>query len=762
MRGRRAFALAPFLLLLPLPFLTGACRGGDSTNGRPPVILISIDTLRADRLPVYGYTRVETPAIDALRRDGILAASAFSHYPLTLPAHVSILSGLLPPDHGVRDNVGYRFDAETHPYLPLLLKKAGYATGAAVSSWVLRGAAGLARGFDFYDDRLPRRPDQTLDTIERSGRQTVEAALAWLAEARDEPPFLFVHLFEPHFPHEAPEPFAARYADGYDAEVAAADDAVGTLVAGLKERGLYDRALIVLLSDHGEGLGDHGEYQHGIFLYRPTLEVPLLVKLPGGEHAGATIAAPTQLVDVLPTILEAAGIERPAGLAGTPLLGLLDAAEPAAEREIYSETWYPRLHFGWSELASLRRGALHAIDGPMPELFDLVGDPGESRDVLADHRRAFGEMRQAIARLKKPLPPPGSIDAEAAAKLAALGYLSAGSVLAGGDLPDPRDRRPVLRQLEDGFAAAAAGDHAKAAALYREALSGDPQMVDIWAFLGTSLAKTRQLAEAATAYRKALELSGGAPHLAISAAGVLLELGQLDEAARHAELAVKTDPLKAYEILGRVALSRGDVRKAREVLRKAEEAGPVSDDLRRAVGQALAEEGQGDEAAAVLSKAPGDASAATLNALAQALSSSGRNGEALAALERAVQKEPRNARTHELLGEVTLRLDRPGDARNHLERSLALEPRSASAWNTLGVALYQLQDPPRALEAWKRALTLDPFQFDALFNSGLVAASLGRRDEARTALRRYLDTAPAQRFPREREKAGALLKEMGG
>ncbi|HZI63245.1 MAG TPA: sulfatase, partial [Thermoanaerobaculia bacterium] len=233
-----------------------------------PVILISIDTLRSDRLPAYGYRGVATPAIDRLRRDGILFERAWAPAPLTLPSHASLLTGLSPDQHRVRDNIGYRLPGSGGKHLPQLLKELGYATGAAVSSYVVRGETGLAAGFERYDDELPTAQGELAVSAWRPGRQTVARALDWTRSVAGRPFFLFVHLFEPHLPYEPPEPFASRYPSRYDGEIAAADQAVGELVAELERLGVYDRALVILLSDHGEGLGEHGEQEHGILLYR--------------------------------------------------------------------------------------------------------------------------------------------------------------------------------------------------------------------------------------------------------------------------------------------------------------------------------------------------------------------------------------------------------------------------------------------------------------------------------------------------------------
>ncbi len=280
-----------------------------------PIVLISIDTLRADHLPAYGYRAVATPAIERLRHDGILFEDAWSQCPLTLPSHVSIFTGLLPPSHGVRNNIGYRLDAKAHPTLARLLKGRGYATGSSVSAWVLRRTTGLGDSFDFYDDAIDPPPSsKAASQAQRPGSETVASALAWAEKVRDRPFFLFVHLYEPHSPYEPPEPFRSRFALPYDAEIAAADAAVGTLLQKLDDWGIYERSLIILLSDHGEGLMDHGEQEHGILLYREALQVPLIVKLPGSARKGERLKRPTALTDVLPTVVELAGGSAPKGI----------------------------------------------------------------------------------------------------------------------------------------------------------------------------------------------------------------------------------------------------------------------------------------------------------------------------------------------------------------------------------------------------------------------------------------------------------------
>jgi len=765
---RRAWG--PILLTAPLlAALLLSCHGKNGTGSFPgaPIVLISIDTLRSDHLPAYGYKGVETPAIDALRRDAILFARTYSHCPLTLPSHASLLSGLLPTHTGVRDNAGYTFDAARHPYLPRLLKQAGYETGAAVSAFLLRRAAGLAGGFDLYDDDMtagsPGASVASGETAERPGAISARRLLGWMKGRGDKPFFLFLHLYEPHTPYEPPEPFASRYRTApYDGEIAAADAVVGTVIAALKRGGWYDKAIIVLLSDHGEGLGEHGEEQHGVFLYRETLQVPLLLKLPDGARAGTTVTTPAALVDVAPTLLALSGVKPdvPPSFDGQNLLTL--PAAPA--RRIYAETFFPRLHYGWSDLASLVEGRLHYIHGPAPELFDLVADPAEQRDVLialAAESPSVAALRQALNGYDRTLAPPSPVDAETSRKLAALGYAGAARPTQGGALPDPRSKLGVMRDLHAAKSLAAQEQYGEAAAVLRKVVGEEPGMVDAWAFLGSCLDHPPEDPPAAlAAYQKAFELSGGAPELALPIARELHKMGRLDEAKAQAESAAAADPAAAAEVLASIALARGDADTALAMMRRA---GRAKEAFRRDLGLLLAQSGRTQEALEVLQPLSSQsAEPATLTVMAHALADAGRPDEAVALLERALAADAQNAEAHELLGTIDLGLRKPEEARAHLQQAVALNPRLPAAWNSLGVALYAVEGPDAALKAWQQAVALDKTQYDALLNIGLVAAKSGRMDQARQALHRFVATAPPERFTPGIEKARQLLQEIGG
>ena len=643
--------------LLSLHAGCGGPRTGSQTAPAKaaPVVVISIDTLRADRLPAYGYTGVETPAIDRLRRDAVLFENAYTHSPLTLPSHASLLSGLLPPEHGVRNNIGYRFDPR-HQTLATALGARGYATGAAVSAFVLRRASGLDAGFDFYDEVVTARGAKAVGDVQRDGHETVARALEWLRGASGRPFFLFVHLYEPHTPWTPPAAERDRYGATYEGEIAAADAALGVLLDGLRSLGRYDDALVVLASDHGEGLLDHGEQEHGILLYREALHVPLLVKLPGSERAGTKLAAPAGLRDVLPTIAAALGVPAPAAARGRDLL-----APPGARTEaVYSETYYPRIHLGWSELRSLVDARYHLIDGPRPELYDVARDPAETRDILSEKPQLAGAMRTALASGISDFEPPAPATQEERERLMSLGYLAGGaSVLdTASALPNPRDRIASYQEARAAFGLVEQGQDQDAVRAFDRVLKDNPAFVDALTERAAALGRLGRYRESATAYRKAIEQ---APELAgplsLTLARIHLEMGDLAEARAAAGRALDSETDAAHELLASVALAGGKLDAAeREAALVTSDPGALA---RAAVVQAevLARRGHPEQALERLETVRrGSASLGPVPWLefvrGDVLARLGRHEQAEAALRAEIQTFPNHARAYASLAIV--------------------------------------------------------------------------------------------------------------
>lgn len=650
----------PSCALLLLSIVLPGCRGGGEAEvptGRP-IVVVSVDTLRSDRLPAYGYQGVATPAIDGLREDSILFERAYSPAPLTLPAHASLLTGLLPPEHGVRDNAGYRLEEGAGPTVAEALSAEGYATGAAVSAYVMRAGTGLARGFEHYDDALSGAAEATLAEIQRSGPETLEAALEWLDGVGERPFFLLFHIYEPHTPWEPPSALAARYGRTYDGEVAAADAVVARLLTALRERGLYEGSTVILLSDHGEGLGDHGETEHGILLYRESLQVPLLVKLPGGRLGGAAVAEPVELTDVMPTLLALAGAPRPEGLRGLSLLALADPERepPPAPRPLYSETFHPHLRFGWSGLTSVILGRHHYVEGTDRELFDLVADPAERRDLLREERQAYARLRDALHAFDTRLEPPFEEASETREALASLGYLGGAAPAAEGDLPDPRHRIQDLEPLRRAIGWLQEGRTEEALPLLRGATEAIPRSIDAWQFLGLALGRTGRLKEAYAAYEKAFELSNGSPLLAQPMGELALGLRRFDDAAALLAAAVEVEPeeLGVRLLHARALLFAGRPDDALAAAREAAELAPESPEAHYLVGAVLMGKRDLDAAEAGLRRAlelaPDHPPA--LSDLAVLLASQGRRDEARALLERLVAAQPENRQAREMLARL--------------------------------------------------------------------------------------------------------------
>lgn len=706
----RTVSRRSWLVLLAATVLfdgSGCRRGDDLVSPGAPVILISVDTLRADHLPAYGYRGVETPNLDAFRQDAVLFENAYSQVPLTLPSHTAIMTGLLPPQNGVRDNLGYALGPGPAT-IAGTLKEKGYATGGAVSTIVLSHATGVSRGFEFYEDNIePNKVGQSISRVQRGGNDTQALLAGWVAGHSSKPFFAFLHLFEPHSPYEPPEPYLSRYKLRYDGEIARADEIVGSFLKFLKESGVYDRALIVFLSDHGEGLNDHGEDEHGVLIYREAIHVPLMVKFPKSARRGESVRAAVGLVDVFPTVAEVLGIPAPAGLAGRSLVGALGpagGARAAEPRRIYSETLYPRLHLGWSDLASLVDDRDHYIESPRPELYDLAADPGEKSDLAAGLPPAFRSMRAQLAGMALPLQPPGNSDPEQMKKLAALGYISASTAdLAKKDLPAPRDRIGAVAQLKEGFGALQGGRYAEAVAVFGKLLKTEPGMTDVWQMYGEACMKLGKEDEALAALLQAAKLSPLNPQVMMALSDYYLEIGNYEEARKHAEAAGDSGSTSPHENLARIALVKGDLDAAEREAQAALAKYPLRRIPHLMIARVRHDRGDYPGALAELGLAARPSSGDTtplqnLNYLrGDSLARLGRDKEAEAAFQQEIRDFPANASPRAAIAFLYASQGREADARKALSdlvRDLHTPEAYFSAIKTYGI----LGDPKSAAE----------------------------------------------------------------
>lgn len=675
----------------PIQAPWGAAR--DVAIATDNILLITIDTLRADALGFAGNPEAETPLLDRLAAQGVVYDNAHAHAVVTLPSHASILTGLHPYEHGIRNNSGFVLP-ERIPTAATVLAAKGFATAAFVGAFPLDARFGLARGFDVYDDRYPEgshAAENAFTMAERRGDEVVEAALDWWRAHAGERRFLWVHLFDPHAPYRPPEPFASRFAGRpYHGEVAAVDSFLAPLLEPHLER-KEEPTLIVFTADHGEGLGDHGEATHGLFAYEPTLRVPLVLWAPGLEPGQSSVWA--RHVDVLPTMLEALGVEMAVDLPGR---SLFDSA--VAERVTYFEALSPNLDRGWAPLRGVIADGHKLISLPLPELYDLTADPGESRNL-------FERERQEARRLARRLPeesiwPPrgGTVSAEEERALRSLGYL-------GGGAP-PKDEYT------------AADDPKNLVELDRKV----HRVIDLF--------QRRRLPEAADLGRQVVRER---PEMGLG-----------------------------YYYLAQVLLEEGQPAEALEVMLEAHRREVATDSLLRQLALTLAETGRASEAIPIITSIAERGDPDTLNALGTVFSEAGRQVEAEEALRRVFAVDPRNPVAHEQLALVALRRQDWREAELRARRALDIHQSLPLAWNYLGAALYNQARRREAMAAWQRAVEQNPQLWDALFNLAIVAREVGEVEQAREALRRFVAEAPAERYGPDIANARSWLAELDG
>jgi len=546
------------------------------------VVVISLDTLRADRLGCYGFGGVETPNIDGLAADGLLFENATATVPLTLPSHSSIFTGLIPPHHGVRDNGGFILD-EAKTTLAERLKQAGYTTGATVAAWVLESRWGLAQGFDHYSDHfdLSKYKTISLGTVQKQGDEVMDLALEWLETVRTKKFFAWVHLYDPHTPYDPPEPYATRYArQPYVGEVAYTDHVVGRLFDWLKQAGLWERTLVVVVGDHGESLGDHGESTHAFFIYDATTHVPLIIRTPWGKHG--RIRAQVSTVDIMPTVLDLVGLPPQPGIDGRSLA--LSVFDPAADPQhvAYSETYFTRFHFGWQHLRGLRDGRYQYIEAPTPELYDLQADRGELHNIYKSFSLRAEGLRVALDKLAgsgaESGPERKSLDPDTLQRLAALGYVGAAAdVDPEAVLPDPKDKIGLFARLAEAKSKGQEDQLDEAIRLIRGVIAEDPNIIDAYATLGNWLRRKDDPQGAIEAFKHALALKPDDELSLSNLASVYRQLGQNDAALEGYRSALKLDPTnpQLWYQLATFQLDLGDTAEAERDFHSALEHDPT-------------------------------------------------------------------------------------------------------------------------------------------------------------------------------------------
>lgn len=563
------------------------------------LLVITLDTTRADRLGAYGYQAVATPMLDRLATEGVTFDQTMAAAPLTLPAHCTIFTGKFPPEHGVRDNGGF-FLSPGQMTLASWLKKRGFKTGASVGAYVLDGKWGLNQGFDTYVDDfdLSKLAGFGLGDVQRPGNEVVDRVMPFLEKAKNDRFFAWLHFYDPHTPHEPPEPFKSRYPDTpYAAEIAFVDSQIARVIGFLEQNGLLDKTVIAVIGDHGEGLDQHDEATHGFFIYESTLRVPFIIRAPFEKLRGRRVAEPVRSVDLMPTVLDLLGVPTPKPMAGTSLVSLMTGTKRTLDLEGYAEALYPLHHYGWSELRAWRVGRYKAIDAPRPELYDIQQDPEELKN-LYDERRSLADGM--IARLRqtekdaagaggaaKPAP---EVDPEARARLAALGYVGSFVATVSGpttNRADPKDKiqlfNLMIQAREFGKDDAS---YERTVANYKKVLAEDPNVIDAWFNLGNVHVKMQRFEEAIGYFKKALELKPDYDLPVINMANAYRRMGRDDAALAGFEHYLTIDPKNAnvwYQV-GEIYLDRGDDARATENFRKALEIDPREASAKNALG----------------------------------------------------------------------------------------------------------------------------------------------------------------------------------
>jgi arylsulfatase A-like enzyme/Tfp pilus assembly protein PilF len=697
------------------------------------LVVITLDTTRADRLGAYGYSRAGTPNVDALAQQGALFEHASTAAPLTLPAHSTLFTGRFPPEHGVRDNGGY-FLNDSEQTLAEVLKAHGYATGGFIAAYVLDSKWGIAQGFDTYFDDfdLSKYAVMSMGAIQRPGNEVVDRALPWIDQHHTSPFFAWIHLYDAHTPYAPPEPFKSQHpGDPYQGEIAFADAQVGRVVTFLRDRNLLDSTVIVIVGDHGESLHDHGEAGHGFFVYESTMHVPLVISAPFSKMRARRVGDPVRSVDVMPTVLDLLGVSRPATAAidGTSIAPLMAGAKTELGLEAYAEAVYPLHHFGWSDLRALRQGRYKLIAAPRPELYDLQDDPSEARNLFQD-RKALGDLMlgrlaQMEAHFKAASPVKSDaveVDPDAKARLAALGYVGSFVATIGegsrAGLADPKDKvdlfNDITRAREIGKDE---NELAAAMGILDDVLKKDPKVIDAWFTLGMMSSRRGRDDEAIGFYKRALALKPDDEEAVINMAHSYRKLGRDDDAMVGFKRFLELDPKNAqvhYEI-AQILLDRGKSSEAAVELRKALSVEPTMAAARNALGVAALNEGD----------------------VATAESE----------IRRALAMKPDVRLAHFNLALVAEKQGDGATAQAEYQKELALHPNNFKAAFNLG-KLYEAQGRTAEQEAaYRKAIAINPEFGEGYFYLAKLLLDQGRGfDEAVTLARKGLEVAPSSPY----------------
>ena len=695
----------------------------ESGSKKYNILLITIDTLRADRLGCYGFKEISTPNIDGLAASGVRFRDTTAHVPLTLPAHTSILSGHFPSYHGVHDNGGF-YVPKNMDTLAEVFKRNGFSTAAFVAAYVLDSVWGLNQGFDTYYDHfdLSKEDRISLSGIERKADDIYNLSTHWLDEHGKERFFLWTHFYDPHSPYEPPPEFDKLYPGRpYVGEIAYTDSVIGKLLAYLDAHGLREKTIILLTGDHGESLGEHGESTHAFFVYDATLHVPMIISAPEKELKSKVVMEQARSVDIFPTLLQLAGIDVPEDVQGRSLLHLIFSSSNLEPPPSYAEAYYPQYHFGWSRLLSLRTSSYKYIDAPKPELYDLKKDPAELENVYAAHKDIASKMKQDLLKISEVKAHeakmvPGAIDAETHEKLAALGYIGAFSGPVTQDplkLPDPKDKIDLFNLISSARQDSLSGDPAGAIKKFQEALHFDPNIVDAHFLLGNEYFRQKEYLKAIEEFKQALSLKPDYSFAMINLANCYEKTGDLEAALVGFEHFLDQNPQDTQILyhIGRIYLDKGQPDEALVYLTRALKTEPDTSWVMNSIGVVYIQKKNPQKAEEYFHQALEQnpkISTAHFN-LAQLYESQGKKKEAEQEYLAELEVAPKNYKAQFNLGRFYVSEGDFPRGIDHLNTAVELSPEFPLGYLFLAQAYVENgADLDKAIELAKKGLSLKP------------------------------------------------------
>ena len=663
------------------------------------LLFITLDTTRADHIGCYGYPQIKTPNIDGLAAEGVRFQNATAQCPLTLPSHSSMFTGSYPFFHGVRDNGGFYLE-DDQVTLAEVIRGAGWATSAFVGAFVLDSRWGINQGFDYYYDNFDfaKYKKISLDSVQREGGEVIKAFFEWFDTNSPRKFFSWIHLYDPHTPYEPPEPFRTEYGVReyglYDGEIAYADSLVGRVLERLREKGVLDRTVVVVVGDHGESLGEHHESSHGFFIYDATVSVPMIIRIPSSVVRGKTVSAQVENIDLMPTICDLLGVPVPASVQGRSLIPLIAGEEQADLREAYSESYYPRYHYGWSELKSLRSSKYKFIQAPRPELYDLSLDPREKNNLFGQEGALGEKFVQRLKKLEEELSRKGiedkgpqELDGDSREKLMALGYIggftSGAKLSQTGNLGDPKDKIILYNKIKMAEGASSDREYEDALNLLDQVIKEDPGIMEARQVRANIYLQLDRPEEAAEECKEALKVDPDYNAAIFTLAQAYRKMGKFEEAIAGFERASQLDPrdAKPHVNLGEIFLD--------------------TKDLDRAIAQ----------------------------------------------FEQAISIDPdHSSLAHNNLGAALLEKKIPDRAEQEILKAIELRPRIPDAHYNLGLLYEGRGDLNRAMEEYKKEIEIHPGAHPAHFNLALLYGKMGRFEEQVSELKEAIKADP--RFAR--------------